>query len=240
MAMITRLGITKRCLIMMLERHFYGVAHGELFVKWRAEGDPAYAEVVSDSYPWKETLNQLRPSDEVDLESLNKLANMQSVNSVLIKRISMRDRLDVVHARLGLPTLDADGYDNEEELTLLIAQEDSLLQEAYGIDGHASGSHDSGDVVTAVERIPTRYPRASRGDITENSYFRILSSENQDSVPEEDRPQYALLTAANGEAFSRWYTIYRKQLQVLPTELDAKHWSFDDLVAWGTSEVYRE
>ncbi|KAE9020703.1 hypothetical protein PR002_g12453 [Phytophthora rubi] len=222
------------------ERHFYGVAHGELFVKWRAEGDPAYAEVVSDSYPWKETLNQLRPSDEVDLESLNKLANMQSVNSVLIKRISMRDRLDVVHARLGLPTLDADGYDNEEELTLLIAQEDSLLQETYGIDGHASGSQDSGDVVTAVERIPTRYPRASRGDITENSYFRILSSENRDSVPEEDRPQYALLTAANGEAFSRWCTIYRKQLQVPPTELEAKHWSFDDLVAWGTSEVYRE
>ncbi|KAE8992657.1 hypothetical protein PR001_g20877 [Phytophthora rubi] len=252
------------------ERHFYGVAHGELFVKWRAEGDPAYAEVVSDSYPWKETLNQLRPSDEVDLESLNKLANMQSVNSVLIKRISMRDRLDVVHARLGLPTLDADGYDNEEELTLLIGQEDSLLQETYGIDGHASGSQDSGDVVTAVERIPTRYPRASRGDITENSYFRILSSENRDSVPEEDRPQYALLTAANGEAFSRWCTIYRKQLQVPPTgrrgtargisdwllqspealrhlfaflpypELEAKHWSFDDLVAWGTSEVYRE
>ncbi|KAE9336492.1 hypothetical protein PF008_g12993 [Phytophthora fragariae] len=133
----------------------------------------------------------------------------------MIKRISMRDRLDVVHARLGLQTFDADGYDNEEMLTLLIAQEDSLLQEAYGIDGHASGSQDSGDVVTAMERIPMRYPRASRGDIMENSYFRILSSENQDSVPEEDRPQFALLTAANGEGHF-WMVHYLSKATTSP------------------------
>ncbi|KAE9313935.1 hypothetical protein PR003_g19374 [Phytophthora rubi] len=64
------------------ERHFHGVSHGDIFVKWRAEGDNQYAALVSDSFSWKSTINLLSPSDEVELASLNQLANVDTVNAV--------------------------------------------------------------------------------------------------------------------------------------------------------------
>ncbi|KAE9018296.1 hypothetical protein PR002_g13142 [Phytophthora rubi] len=106
--------------------------------------------------------------------AMARLANVDTVNAVLLKRMPLRQRLDVVHARLGLPTLDSDGYDNEAELDHLIAQEEGLLQEAYGMDEFARGSQETGVLSDAEIEVPQRYPRLARGPISEDSYFRIL------------------------------------------------------------------
>ncbi|KAE9093054.1 hypothetical protein PF005_g23091 [Phytophthora fragariae] len=128
-----------------------------------------------------------------------------------------RQRLDVVHARLGLPTLDSDGYDDEAELDHLIAQEEGLLQEAYGMDEFARGSQETGVLSDAEIEVPQRYPRLARGPITEDSYFRILRAAGLEDIPAEDRPHYSLLKQANLEAFNRWGALYRTQFSVPAT-----------------------
>ncbi|KAE9123600.1 hypothetical protein PF010_g6333 [Phytophthora fragariae] len=252
------------------ERHFYGVAHGDTFVKWRAEGDNEYAANVSSSYTWKGTVNYLRPEEDSDLESLNKLANLDNVNSVIIKRLPMRERLDIVYARLGLPTLDAVGYDDEEDLERTIAAEGRILQEALGIDGYASGSQASQDGTGMDIVLPVRYPRASSGEVVENAYFRLLRAPEGEEIDKEDYGQYKLFTAANAEAFSKWCSLYRSRLEIPATrrrsnprtiapwllehvgalrhlfaflpypELEAKQWASENLYQWGAVEAFRE
>ncbi|KAE9186403.1 hypothetical protein PF002_g25893 [Phytophthora fragariae] len=119
--------------------------------------------------------------------------------------------------RLGLPTLDSDGYDDEAELDHLIAQEEGLLQEAYGMDEFARGSQETGVLSDAEIEVPQRYPRLARGPITEDSYFRILRAAGLEDIPAEDRPHYSLLKQANLEAFNRWGALYRTQFSVPAT-----------------------
>ncbi|OWY94469.1 LOW QUALITY PROTEIN: hypothetical protein PHMEG_00035790 [Phytophthora megakarya] len=45
------------------ERHFYGVQHGELFLRWQAEGDPSFAANISHPYEWIKPL--LRPENDI-------------------------------------------------------------------------------------------------------------------------------------------------------------------------------
>ncbi|KAE8976158.1 hypothetical protein PR002_g25393 [Phytophthora rubi] len=253
-----------------LVRHFYGVAHGEAFIKWRAEGDPEYAETVSSSYEWKDAVNYLRPEADAALESLNKLANLDSVNSVIIKRLPMRERLDIVCARLGLPTLDAVGYDDEEDLEETVAEEGRLLQEALGIYEYASGSQTSHDGTSMDISMPNRHPRSSSGEVVENAYFRLLRSPEGEEIAQDDYAQYKLFTAANDEAFGKWCSLYRTRLEIPTTrrrsnprtiaswllehvgvlrhlfaflpypELEAKQWTSTDLYQWGAVEAFRE
>ncbi|KAE8964879.1 hypothetical protein PF011_g28501 [Phytophthora fragariae] len=252
------------------ERHFYGVMHGERFVRWRAEGDPGYAAKVSDSYEWKQAVNYLAPEEDTDPDSLNKLADLNNVNAVLIKRITMREHLDVVHARLGLPTLDAIGYDDEADLEETIAYEERTLHEALGIDQYASGSQTSHDGMSMEVPLPKRYPRASTGEVVEHAYFRLLRAPEGEEIDPDDFAQYRLVTAANMEAFERWCSLFRPRLQIPSTkrrsnprhiaawllgnidalrhlfaflpypELEAKQWTLADLTKWGWIEVYRE
>lgn len=251
------------------ERHFYGVAHGELYVRWRAEGDPEFTATVPDTFPWKATVNILQVGEDANLSTINRLADLPEVNAILIKRLTMRERLDVVHARLGLPILDAEGYDDEEALEELIRTETQLLQEDYGIDGYVSGSQEHTDQ-DALPELPPRYPRAATGDLTEDSHFRLLRASTDADIEDIDRPQLALLKAANQEAFGRWCTLYRPTLHVPDTkrrstphsisvwlldnhrslrhlfaflpypELEAKCWPFADLMTWGAVEVFTE
>ncbi|KAE9301430.1 hypothetical protein PR003_g22523 [Phytophthora rubi] len=252
------------------ERHFYGVMHGERFVRWRAEGDPGYAAKVSDSYEWKQAVNYLAPEEDTDPDSLNKLADLNNVNAVLIKRITMRERLDVVHARQGLPALDAIGYDDEADLEETIAYEERTLHEALGIDQYASGSQTSHDGMSMEVPLPKRYPRASTGEMVEHAYFRLLRAPEGEEIDPDDFAQYRLVTAANMEAFQRWCSLFRPRLQIPSTkrrsnprhiaawllgnidalrhlfaflpypELEAKQWTLADLTKWGRIEVYRE
>ncbi|GMF63761.1 unnamed protein product [Phytophthora fragariaefolia] len=82
------------------ERHFYGVRHGELYFKWRAEGDPGFTPDIAADYDWKTYINVLTDQErEVDMATINRLADRDDVNDIIIKRLDMRVRLDVVHAR---------------------------------------------------------------------------------------------------------------------------------------------
>ncbi|GMF51743.1 unnamed protein product [Phytophthora fragariaefolia] len=112
---------------------------------------------------------------------------MDTVNTALIKRVPMRERLDVVCARLGLPTLDAIGYDVEEDLEQTITAEGRQDQEAIGIDQYFSVLQ--GHNIDAPGDIPlsARYARACRREVVENSYFGILRRSDEEDDGADDR-----------------------------------------------------
>ncbi|KAE9002289.1 hypothetical protein PR002_g17672 [Phytophthora rubi] len=41
------------------ERHFYGVSHGELFLRWRAEGDLEFTGEIAADLDWKDEVNAM-------------------------------------------------------------------------------------------------------------------------------------------------------------------------------------
>ncbi|GMF22863.1 unnamed protein product [Phytophthora fragariaefolia] len=161
------------------ERHFYGVSHGKGFVKWRAEGDAEYTASVSDS------------------------------QYGAYRKSPMRERLDVVCARLGSPTLDAVGCDAEEDLEQTITAEGLQIQEAIGIDQYVSGSQGHNIEAPGDIPLPAPYACTSRGEVVANSYVRILRRTDEEYIGADDQAQYNLLVAANTEAFSKWCSLRR-------------------------------
>ncbi|EGZ22778.1 hypothetical protein PHYSODRAFT_295442 [Phytophthora sojae] len=129
----------------------------------------------------------------------------------------MRDRMDIVHARLGIATLDAVGYDDEAGLDETVASEGKLLQEAIGIDGYASGSHASQDGTDMDIALPRRHHRVSTGEVVEHAYFHLLRAQAGEEIDPDDYAQHKLFAAANMEAFAAWCSLYQTRLQIPPT-----------------------
>ncbi|KAE9008678.1 hypothetical protein PR003_g16080 [Phytophthora rubi] len=154
------------------ERHFYGVSHDELFLKWRAEGDPAFTTGITSDYEWKVRVNVLTVHErEADLMTINQLADRAEVNSLLIKRCDMRTRLDIVHARMGLPTLEQ--TDVGIDWNVLLDSEAMSIHEAYGLDRYATSSQSEPEEDGDEHKAPVRHSRPATGDIMMTSYFRI-------------------------------------------------------------------
>lgn len=252
------------------ERHFYGVGHGELYLKWRAEGDPAFAADISDTFSWKEDVNNLTDAERtMDLASVNQLADRADVNSIQIKRQEMRARLHVVHARLGRPILDAAYRPIASDADL--QQEEQHIHTAYGIDAYSTGSQQDETNGNEVWSMPTRYARPAYGDLVQNTYFRLLRASKSVSMDEEDVPLADLIAAANLEAFSKWGVHFRETFQIpltkrrgsRPTDItkwllkdhqalrqlfaflpypehEAKNWALAHLIKWGELELHNE
>ncbi|EGZ19859.1 hypothetical protein PHYSODRAFT_543468, partial [Phytophthora sojae] len=167
-----------------------------------------------------EALGQYGPladddSDEDDnaLEELGVLSRNANVNAMLLRNMNMRDRLDIVLARLGFPTLSTAELD-ERELEATMTTEEMIIHEAYGVDGYASGSQSSSAKVEGATQLPSRSPRIASGKVVEDVYIRLLRAISTDAIREEDRPQCELMQAANQEAFSRWVSLYRESLGI--------------------------
>ncbi|KAF4143146.1 hypothetical protein GN958_ATG07676 [Phytophthora infestans] len=207
------------CQFFLVLRHdqsyFYGVSHGELFLKWRAEGDETFAKDLPDSYMWKEDINSLTNTERsVDLTTINQLADITEVNKLLIKRLEMRARLDFVHARQGLAILNADPLPSDLKEVLHI--EEQHIHEAYGMDTYAASSQEDQSRGHQGSSLPQRYAKAASGDIIVNTYFCILRQSN--SVPKEevDGPLEDLIALSNQEAFIKWRDLFKEELS-LPT-----------------------
>ncbi|KAE9276511.1 hypothetical protein PR003_g29043, partial [Phytophthora rubi] len=251
------------------ERHFYGVGHGETFFKWKAEGDPDYTPNIAADFTWKRYINVLTEHESTsDLNTVNRLADISEVNSLLIKRCDMRERLDIVHARVGLPTLAKTDVAAAWEDTLL--SEEQLLNSASGMDRYAASSQSEDDSSGATVSVPLRHARAATGDIMMTSYFRILRVGPEAPMDAVDAPLATLLAQANDKAFGTWCSLFRREFDIPPTkrrtkpadirqwllgnghalrhyyafiphpEYEAKCWPLADIEEWGAFEVYNE
>lgn len=251
------------------ERHFYGVSHDELFLKWRAEGDPAFTTGITADYEWKASVNILTVHERAaDLTTINQLADRDDVNSLLIKRCDMRTRLDIVHARMGLPTLEQ--TDVGIDWNVLLDSEAMSIHEAYGLDRYATSSQPEPEEDGDEHKAPVRHARPATGDIMMTSYFRILRVGPDAPMDEVDTPLKNLIVTANAEAFKKWCTMYRGQFEIPATkrrdsakdirpwllsradatrhlfaflpypEYEAKTWKAAELETWGAAEIYAE
>ncbi|KAE9330747.1 hypothetical protein PF008_g15663 [Phytophthora fragariae] len=252
------------------ERHFYGVGHGELYARWHAEGDAAYAAELPASYEWIENINTLTAEEaRQNMATLNTLNSTEFVNAVLRNRMPNRDRLDVVHARRGLPTLDRNTL--VTDVDELLKSEENLIHAAYGVDIYAVDNNDEDGHAEDTLAPPVRCSRISTGPAMSSTYSRILSVRDLIHVQQAGQPLLELMRATNREAFSRWCTLNRTRLNIPTTrkrkslidelygwlivnhlaarhlfafipypELEAKSWPVEHLVTWGVAEVFVE
>ncbi|KAF4143836.1 hypothetical protein GN958_ATG06922 [Phytophthora infestans] len=224
------LHIISTCMVLRHhERHFYGVSHGELYLQWRAEGDAELAETISDSYTWKSTINQLTESErKTDLQTVNQLVNMDSVNWLLCKRMEMRERLDVAHARLGLPVLESSSPDFDAEAA--VTCENQQIHEEYGLDHLAASSPTPGDSSSKDDEVPTRIARVATGTVVTNSYFRILRDSPDSPMDHVDKPLAVTIEAANCETFRTWCELFRAKLKIPTTK--RRRGTAADIMEW--------
>ncbi|TDH69550.1 hypothetical protein CCR75_003596 [Bremia lactucae] len=69
-----------------------------------------------------------------DMSQLNVFEDSAKVNNLILKRITDRDWLDIVHARRGLPTLDQAYL--LDDLDDLLCTEERPIHTAYGADAY--------------------------------------------------------------------------------------------------------
>ncbi|OWZ15500.1 hypothetical protein PHMEG_00010842 [Phytophthora megakarya] len=197
-------------------RHFSGVQHGELLLRWNAEGDPGYAAMLDSTYEWRNTVNILSNGEDIDLSEINVLERNDAIDAVMTKKLPMNERLRIVLTRLGLPILDMHELD-ERKLDENIVEEERLIHESYGIDGYASGSQvipKETSISNDWTEHPKRAPRVATGTAVEAAYSRILGMADVREVESTDRPTYDLICAANREAFTRWTNLYRAKFSI--------------------------
>ncbi|OWZ11340.1 hypothetical protein PHMEG_00015650 [Phytophthora megakarya] len=171
------------------ERHFYGVQHGELYHKWMSEGDPTYAAQLSNRYDWAEQFQRRDP--EITVAALDAAGgngigftvqkagtvldlsiDTEDTNTVLHGCLTMRQRLDVVHMRMGWSVLDDTDFDVHE----LEQHMEEAVQDIYvaaGMDNYAVGksriSSDERHVDMQVERRELRSKGRMHPDVYERS-----------------------------------------------------------------------
>ncbi|KAE8971751.1 hypothetical protein PR003_g28006 [Phytophthora rubi] len=82
---------------------FCGVHHGDIAIKWHAEGDLDFAQDNCSDHTWyPEVIEHIEYSHGV-IAQVDSLNDDDTTNSILIGAMERRARLDVVHDRLQLP-----------------------------------------------------------------------------------------------------------------------------------------
>jgi hypothetical protein len=141
------------------------------------------------------------------MAELNPLECSEEVDTILIGGLEHRDRLDVVHDRIGLPRLDAAGFD-------IAAMEETLSEEGERLQNAA------GPVTAAVEagaEIHTRmqdgtngrrFPIDLQGRAALAPVQRILDSIGMEPELMADRAKLRHLLQTNAAAMKDWRRTY--------------------------------
>ncbi|KAG1692117.1 hypothetical protein DVH05_025739 [Phytophthora capsici] len=267
------------------ESHFYGVQHGETFFQWQAEGDPAYAGEISHPYEWIHdcldgqpglTVTDVQPANRFELGFAVKLRGMpidlredaDTVNALLHKGLTMRQRLDVAHFRLGWPVLDAAPLDRSLLVETMLEEEDHILQATHPC---SDGGLAPGERPQGLADLPKRFKPRQLCRVTGRAYRELLHVENLEAVPLDMETTLRKTMTANDEAFSKWYNLRRHTLAAIEEltgelgisslvtaravntdlirslfgalpypELAAKQVPLEALLSWGRREVYRD
>ncbi|KAE9272349.1 hypothetical protein PF008_g30122 [Phytophthora fragariae] len=206
---------------------------------------------------------------ELDLSRVNMLDDSDEINSLILKRVAPRDRLDSVHARRGLPTLDHKFLIGE--LDDLLRTEEGLIHASYGADEYAADLTPQDEDADITLSRPVRYTRVASGAAVNMAYARILQAADVALLDSADRPLLVLLQTSNREVFVKWSNTHRELLCIPVTrkrraevselhpwlmdnyvamrhlhaylpyvELEIKSWPIALIIKWGKAEVFCE
>ncbi|KAE8972863.1 hypothetical protein PR001_g26477 [Phytophthora rubi] len=116
---------------------------------------------------------------------------------------AMRERLDTVHRKVGLPVLKSDGYE-PESITEEAALEEQALLEEMGVDFYASGSQESAAPEPyTVGNVCRSRPGPNVG-VHRDIYERLLRCPDLDSMNAIDSRLAKRLHSDNDSAFAWW------------------------------------
>ncbi|KAJ8525070.1 hypothetical protein ON010_g16045 [Phytophthora cinnamomi] len=170
------------------ECHFYGVQYGEPFLRWHSEGDPDFAATVGGSYCWRESCLTTPSNVEVRFntavsrfcvgfdvllngKNLNLRDDSDETNDLLISGLTMLQRLDVAHVRIGWPVIDQTHY-GVEEMEVLMHEAERQIYKAAGLGEYAMGAEPS----THAHHQRPPQPHGSRGRMHTTAYEVLLDS----------------------------------------------------------------
>ncbi|KAL3662128.1 hypothetical protein V7S43_012929 [Phytophthora oleae] len=178
------------------ESHFTGVQHGDLFLQWQAEGDPSYAAEIADPpdcvheylTPLADTRVNLLETEsphEIGFEVYSNgrivplREDSEAVNTVLWRVLTMRQRLDVAHYRMGWPILDDAEYQVEAMEQLMYTAE-RRMYEAAGVDPFATGTRAT--IHDECASGPKRHQLTSRSRMLVATYQELLRTASADDL----------------------------------------------------------
>ncbi|GMF46551.1 unnamed protein product [Phytophthora fragariaefolia] len=153
---------------------------------------------------------------------------------------NMRERLDQVHAALGLPILPSDGYEPEYVTAEAKLEEQALLVE-MGFDCYTSGSQASEASSTLPIRA-SRVPVNPQAGVYRHVYERLLKTAEKTDRKAIDARLVARLQDANEAAFSRWVSNDGRSFGIpklstrQPPLIDCTR---EQVLRWGELEAYR-
>jgi hypothetical protein len=203
------------------EIHFQGVGHGSAMglVASRRGSE------ICGRTPGRVRMESLRqPTEEAaaDMALLNLMEDSEEVNSLIVKRVNPSARLDIVHARRGLPTLDRNL--SNDDLEDLLRTEESLIHEAHGADGYAADLTQPDEDEGEEAASPTRYTRSATSSAVAEAYSRLLGTPDETHLDRADLPLLELMQAENREAFGVWCNLFREHLGI--DEYPDGYWGF--------------
>ncbi|OWZ01333.1 hypothetical protein PHMEG_00027301 [Phytophthora megakarya] len=239
-----------------------GSDHESGYVEALSDRDARYAELLDPSYEWRDSINRLAPGEDIDLQEVNLLERGTDIDAVVIKSRPMDERLRIVLARRGLPTLNKQELD-ERLLDATVCTEEQLIHEAYGIDVYASNSQSDDNDSRHSSRPIKRASRMATGTLLKvptSGYFDSIHSTKSSLMTDPPlsylvRPIVKDLAGLGIPAMKRTQTdvktirewllgkprALRHLFAYLPyPELQAKMWPHTDLLAWGKAEIHQE
>ncbi|KAE9217947.1 hypothetical protein PF004_g14008 [Phytophthora fragariae] len=182
--------------------HFYGVHHGEIAIKWYAEGDLDVAHDNCSDHPWYPDVIAHIEYRQGLLAQVKCLNDDDATNSILIGAMERRARLDVVHDRLHLEKLGRDPYD----IAILesgLTEEEDRLQALPGMSGLVADSGIGTDDDIQARRAKGG-PISPQGKVVLPTLQRILNSINMDPELVFDRSKFRQLKAENYTVIKAW------------------------------------
>ncbi|OWY96548.1 hypothetical protein PHMEG_00033160, partial [Phytophthora megakarya] len=164
---------------------------------------PAGIEVVtvSTARPREPGFTVTYNGTELDLSD-----DTETTNELLHTAITMRQRLDVVHYRLGWPILDGVEY-QQDIMDSLMEEAELQIYEAAGIDGYATGTR-----ITSYNLSPPPQPRSTvpmRNRLHSAAYQAVLQANSQEELTPAYTRELEMTESLNRKALEQWYRAER-------------------------------
>ncbi|KAG1694420.1 hypothetical protein DVH05_021500 [Phytophthora capsici] len=123
----------------------------------------------------------------------------------------MRQRLDVVHLRLGWPILDAIEYQHDIMESLMEEAERQIYTTA-GVDGYATGIRHTD--VAIPNSAPHRHPLLPRCRISAAAYQALLQDTKTTELTPTSARHLTMVTDLNNKALVTWYRAERVRFNI--------------------------
>jgi hypothetical protein len=211
------------------EGHFYGIDHGELSIRWQAEGDRHFAETNCSTHPWYEEVVAHMAYSEDKVRDVDVMLDSDEVDLIIVGGMEHRAHLDVVHDRLGLPRLNGDAYDIADLEASLVEGERNRRAAGPSSLVLAEESRAGGYPSTTMTQA-TRCPITPQGRVALEPFQRILDSINMEPELLPDRKKLQQLLRANAEALRVWCRKNARMVGLMATTAGALQ--MKDIFPW--------